>query len=425
MVKGRLNADLTIGADVKAAVPLRANERLCSPGMKLHGAGFIVSPTTARTLGLGRVPELDRHIHKYMNGRDLTQTSRGQLVIDLFGLSKEAVLRDFPSVYEHVLLNVKPERDQNNRASYRDAWWVFGEPRRDLRPALVGLSRYIATVETAKHRIFTFLPANVLPDNMIVVLASDEACVLGVLQSRQHIAFALEAGGTLEDRPRYNKTQCFDPFPFPATTPSQSAAIGAIAEELDAHRKARMAAHPFLTLTMLYNLLEKLRSGVPLTDAERDIHDAGQVSILRQFHDRLDEAVARAYGWPADLQADEIVARVVALNAERRAEEAEGLVRWLRPELQAPEQTSRAATQTTLEMDETAVAEAIQWPRTDSARQYIVLRSALARAGAPATAQDLGRSVQGAPRSGKINEMLRVLTALGQARDMGNGRFTA
>jgi hypothetical protein len=83
---GRINADLTIGADVKSAAPLRANERLCSPGMKLHGAGFIVSPTTALALGLGRVPGLDRHIRRYLNGRDLTQTSRGQMVIDLDGL---------------------------------------------------------------------------------------------------------------------------------------------------------------------------------------------------------------------------------------------------------------------------------------------------------------------------------------------------
>ena len=99
---------------------------------------------------------------------------------------------------------------------------------------------------------------------------------------------------------------------------------------------SRITAHPHLTLTMLYNALEKLRSGIALTDAERDIHDAGQISILRHLHDRLDEAVAAAYGWPADLPATEIVARIVALNAQRRAEEAEGLVRWLRPDFQRP-----------------------------------------------------------------------------------------
>jgi hypothetical protein len=361
-----------------------------------------------------------------MNGRDLTGTSRGQMVIDLFGLTEDDIRRKFPSVYQHVLLNVKPGRDQNNRASYRESWWTFGEPRRDLRPALAGLTRYIATVETAKHRIFTFLPIEVLPDNKLIVFALPDAASLGILSSRLHVAWMLAQGNWLGvgNDPVYAKTQAFDPFPFPATTPAQAAAIAAIAEELDAHRKARLAAHPHLTLTMLYNILEKIRSGAVLTAAERDVHEAGQISILRDLHDRLDEAVADAYGWPANLSAAEIVARVVALNAQRRAEEAEGLVRWLRPEFQAPEEARRAATQTTLDVDEAPITDTIQWPRDDTAGQYIVLRGALARAAGPTTPAELARQVKGAPRA-KLGEMLRVLTALGQARSAGNGKFIA
>jgi hypothetical protein len=40
-----------------------------------------------------------------------------------------------------------------------------------------GLPRYIATVETAKHRAFQFLGANIAPDNMLVCIAS--ACSPG------------------------------------------------------------------------------------------------------------------------------------------------------------------------------------------------------------------------------------------------------
>jgi hypothetical protein len=50
---------------------------------------------------------------------------------------------------------------------------------------------------------------------------------------------------------------------------------------------------------------------------------------------------------------------------------------------------------------------------------------ALARATKPATPADVARQVTGAPRGGKIGDMLRVLTALGQARDTGNRRFMA
>jgi hypothetical protein len=83
---GPINADLTIGANVAAAQSLRATEGMASPGVKLHGAGFIVTPDQARTLGLGRVAGLESHILHYRNGRDLTARPRRVMVIDLFGL---------------------------------------------------------------------------------------------------------------------------------------------------------------------------------------------------------------------------------------------------------------------------------------------------------------------------------------------------
>lgn len=49
------------------------------------------------------------------------------------------------------------------------------EPRPELRVALSGLSRYVATVETSKHRLFMFQPATVLPDNMLVCIATPDA----------------------------------------------------------------------------------------------------------------------------------------------------------------------------------------------------------------------------------------------------------
>jgi hypothetical protein len=73
--------------------------------------------------------------------------------------SEETVRNKFPAVYQHVLVRVKPERDQNNEEYRRKNWWLFGRNNMMLRSAVRGLPRYIATAETAKHRIFTFLPA--------------------------------------------------------------------------------------------------------------------------------------------------------------------------------------------------------------------------------------------------------------------------
>ena len=335
-VEGRINADLTVGADVGSVFPLRANEWLCSRGVSLHGAGFIVTRAEAEALGLGRREGLERHIRPYRNGRDLTGRSRGVMVIDLFGLAEADVRRRFPEAYQHLLRTVKPERDANNRASYRDNWWIFGEPRRELRPALDGLSRFIATVETAKHRVFQFLNEAILPDNMLVCIASPEAWHLGILSSAVNCAWSLQSGGWLGigNDPRYSKSRTFDPFPFPDASPEQRRTIGDLTEELDAMRKEVLAEHTDLTLTGLYNLREKVAGGTALSATEEDQRRRGRVDILIELHERIDAAVAGAYGWPVNLPDEEIVARLVALNAERHAEEQAGTVRWLRPDYQ-------------------------------------------------------------------------------------------
>jgi len=200
---------------------------------------------------------------------------------------------------------------------------------------LARLDRYIVTVETAKHRIFSFVNIEVLPDNMLVCVANGDAFILGALSSRAHVLWTLSRGANLEDRPRYTKSLCFDPFPFPDCTEREQATIAAIAEELDAMRKERLRLHPDLTLTGLYNVSAKLRSGEPLTAAERGIHDRGLIGVLRRLHDDLDRAVLAAYGWPSDLGDDDLLSHLVALNRERAEEEWRGKIRWLRPEFQA------------------------------------------------------------------------------------------
>jgi hypothetical protein len=99
--KGVINSDLTVGVDVTTCVPLRANDGVCSPGVKLHGPGFIVTPQQARYLGLGGRAGLEMHIRSYRNGRDLTYRPRGVMVIDLDGLAIDEVHKRFPEVYQH------------------------------------------------------------------------------------------------------------------------------------------------------------------------------------------------------------------------------------------------------------------------------------------------------------------------------------
>ena len=111
------------------------------------------------------------------------------------------------------------------------------------------IDRYIATIETSKHRFFTFLDSRILPDHRLICWGLSDSALLGVLSSIVHIVWSLAAGGTLEDRPVYNKTRCFDPFPFAVLSGTQRELIRELGEALDAHRKRQQATHPELTLT--------------------------------------------------------------------------------------------------------------------------------------------------------------------------------
>jgi len=201
-----------------------------------------------------------------------------------------------------------------------------------------GLPRYIATVETSKHRVFQFLDASVAPDNKLVCIADESAFILGVLSSRVHAFWALRTGGRLGvgNDPVYVKSRSFECFPFPEAPTPLLEKISAHAEALDTHRKLQQAKHSHLTITGMYNVLMKIRSGEQLSAREKKDHEEGLVSVLKQLHDELDVAVFEAYGWPHDLSDEQILQRLVALNQERAEEEKRGIVRWLRPDFQNP-----------------------------------------------------------------------------------------
>ncbi len=429
----KINSDLTAGVDLDQARGLRANAGLCSPGVQLYGSGFIVDHDEAiRLTGLARSSRARQVIRKYINGSDLVGRSRNAFVIDFFGCSQQEASTLHPDAYQRVLDRVKPERDQNRRRSIRETWWRFGWERPLWRQTSAGLNRFISTPETSKHRVFVFLAGDILPDNRLTNFALEDAFFLGILASRIHVTWALANGGTLEDRPIYTKSRCFDPFPFPDATDAQRARIRGLAEELDGHRKRQQAQHPKLTLTDMYNVLEKLRAGEALSKAEKVTHEQGLVSVLRQLHDDLDAAVFDAYGWPTTLSDEEILARLVALNAERAAEEARGLVRWLRPEYQAPaDRTSRF---TTAPFEEEAPgAEAppaarplLPWP-DGLAEQAAAVRAALVALGRPVTPEEVAAAFDaagtGAAPAGRVSEWLAALAALGQARAGEDGRY--
>ncbi|MDP1830909.1 MAG: hypothetical protein Q8K67_02535 [Geothrix sp.] len=418
-----IHEDLSAGADVASALPLKANSGLCGQGMKIVGDGFydhhdlstsILSPTTG-------VPV----VRTIQNAQDIIQGRPGRKIIDFFGLTETQAMTLHPAAYQQAHDEVLPIRRQNSRASIRDLWWRFAWERPVVRGAIKGLGRYLVTLSVSKHRFFVPIPEEAIWDGALFAIASSDAFHMGVLSSRVHLAWALAAGGRMGvgNDPTWTNSHCFDPFPFPDATEPQKARIRDLAERLDAHRKAAQGRG--VTITQMYNLLVKLRSGEAFTPKERDQHAAAQTEILRQLHDELDAAVIEAYGWssnqekantdehreklintdssPEDhsfigvhrcssvvkesfssvaLSDAEILERLVALNRERAEEEKRGLVRWLRPEYQAPEKSQPIAQPMISEIESPADLESVAplepqpWPK-DLKDQLAALRTLL------------------------------------------------
>ncbi len=312
-----INANLTTGVDTTAARILRENAGLSFEGPSPKGS-FDIPAGVARQmldqpLNVNGKPNSDV-VRRVMSARDITQHPRGIYTID-FGVMEFDDACQYEMPFKHVEDVVKPQRVNNRIKRRAEYWWQYGAPATQMRQALQGLSRYIATPRISKHRLFVWVDAEIMCNDSTDVFASADDYFFGVLHSRHHRVWALELGTQLASRPRYTPTTCFETFPFPRPDAAQRAAIAAAAQRLNELRdnwlnpaETDLLGNPVVaeterrrrTLTNLYN---------------------ANPAWLQNAHAALDHAVARAYGWPPDLPDRRILANLLALNARRHAQE--------------------------------------------------------------------------------------------------------
>jgi len=185
-----------------------------------------------------------------------------------------------------------------------------------MRAALKSLKRYIGTSMVSKHFFFSWIPARVLPANLLIVVARADDYFFGVLHSRVHELWARRLGTQLREAEsgfRYTPTTCFETFPFPwppgreGTDDPRVRAIAAAAADLVTKRDAWLNPPDLTGLGDLSGL--RSRTLTALYNA--------RPAWLDLAHRALDAAVLAAYGWPKDVTDDEILARLLALNLER------------------------------------------------------------------------------------------------------------
>ena len=243
-------------------------------------------------------------VRRWVNGDDLTSRPSGRWIID-FGVDMaeaEAALYETP--FEYVRAHVRPQRTASGIGA--EQWWLHWRPRREMRRAMAGQGRYIATPILTKWRLFVWLEAEVLADHQLVAFARDDDYTFGVLHSRVHELWARGTGTQLrevESGFRYTPTTCFETFPFPRPTDEQREPIAAAARDLVRLRDGWLnppgldpAELSKRTLTNLYN---------------------ARPTWLEHAHAALDRAVLAAYGWPDHLTGEPLLAALLALNLER------------------------------------------------------------------------------------------------------------
>jgi hypothetical protein len=348
--------------DATLAHDLEANTGAAFNGIQKTGPFDIDGPLARQWLALPANPNGCHNsevLRPYRNGLDVTRRNRDVWLLD-FGWSMpvgEAALFELP--YAYATTAIKPVRDANSLEALRRDWWRLWRPRPDMRHATEALARYFVTPEVSKHRVMAWLSPPVLPDKNLVVFARADDTTFGLLHSRFHELWSLRLGTSLEDRPRYTPTTCFETFPFPAhltpadtahqrTEPIEGGALipAGLPPEVRAHAETiARAAQRLVTLRDAWlnppEWTDRIPEVVPLgfttspypdrivakPGFEKDLAKRTLTNLynqrpawLAQAHATLDAAVAAAYGWadysPA-MPDDEILRRLLALNLAR------------------------------------------------------------------------------------------------------------
>lgn len=295
-----IGADLRASSGVAEPVPLRQNRGRAFYGPVPIGKGFILSGQEAASL-LAQDASLADVVRPYLTGSDIVEApDQGprRWCID-FGMRPLQEAARYPQALEIVRERVKPERESNARAAYRRNWWLFGEPCGDLRRTIAPLRRHVVGLSTGKRPAFTWSTSSVTMNNSTVVFAFDDDFSMGILCSRAHGAWAWHRASTLETRIRYTPSSVFDTFPWPTDVePDRADAVADACRSLLDRRKD-ICVTEGIGLTKLYNAV-----------------DDGAWTEIAGLHARLDQAVARSYGWPRTVAQDdaEIVRRLTARN---------------------------------------------------------------------------------------------------------------
>jgi methylase of polypeptide subunit release factors len=297
---------------------LKINQNKGFIGTALHGIGFSLDFKEGDNL-INSSANLKDVIKLYLNGKDLNNhpsQEASRYVIDVSNLSIEQVLEKYSKIYEILLDKVKPDREKNNRQSYMENWWVFGEKRPLLYSKIARMDRVLLRTQASKHNSFVFHHNdNLIFDQKVIVFSIQTNIEFSLLSSSLHENWFWRFKSDIGETPNYSPSGIFQTFPFPQNlTPFQELQLETIGEAYHEERRQLMLDIQY-GLTKTYNLfhsngitkeiintkdkqvaalqkhIEKMPNTISFEDATHGILK------LRELHVQMDEAVLDAYAW--------------------------------------------------------------------------------------------------------------------------------
>jgi hypothetical protein len=333
---------------------LAANADKSFVGSYVLGIGFTFDNTDRKGVAtpidemrrlIANDPSNQEVIFPYIGGDEVNTSpthEHHRYVINFDERGEDECRRKWPELMSLVEQKVKPERMKDNREVRKRYWWRFGETAPALSAAIAGLERVLVcpgATAASKYLSFAFLSNAVVYSQTLCVFPLSTHAAFCALQGRPHEIFARFLGATLEDRLRYNSSDCFETFPFP--------------ESFEGHPALEAAGKAYYD----FRAALMIRNDEGLTKTYNRFHDPDErdpdLLKLRDLHTAMDRTVLDAYGWsdiPTDCEflldyeindeewgdktkpwryrwgndvRDEVLARLLELNLERAKAEAQ------------------------------------------------------------------------------------------------------
>jgi hypothetical protein len=178
----RINPNLTAHANTTGALSLIQNSGLSFIGAAMHGPFALEAANAIEYLKSPNAkgcPNSDV-VRPWANALTITKRETDLWIVDVPPHLTVEATAFYEAPFKFLSEFVLPVRQKNRRAMRAKNWWILGDPQKAMRAALKGLERYFISPRVSKHRLFVWVPPELLATDATVAFASASDYIFGL-----------------------------------------------------------------------------------------------------------------------------------------------------------------------------------------------------------------------------------------------------